>query len=139
MLLWYRCQSVRAENGDRQKRIAFSTCFQPATKSRVSLQKTMSNNFDLVINCGQYCNIKFKMLKKLAEFVAVLHKNNVSDKHLQGCVRTHVHGEDVTISLELPDEGQYGLDLYTRDANQPLIEGKQLLTHCCKYLINCRV
>lgn len=72
------------------------------------------------------------MLKPLVEFVASLHKNGISDKHLQHCVRTAVHGEDMTISLELPDEGQYGLDLYTRDATQPLIDGKQLLTHACK-------
>lgn len=57
------------------------------------------------------------MLKPLVEFIATLHKNNISDKHLQQCVRTSVHGEDVTIELELPDEGQYGLDLYTRYSN----------------------
>lgn len=91
-----------------------------------------------IINCGQYCTIKFKMLKPLVEFVATLHKNNVNDKHLQQCVRTSVYGEDVTIHLELPDEGQYGLDLYTRDSTNTLIDGKQLLTHCCKYLVNSR-
>jgi hypothetical protein len=89
------------------------------------------------------------MLKPLVEFVAALHKNNVNDKHLQHCVKTIVRGEDVIISLELPDEGQYGLDLYTRydrifntrltqlifrDATQTLIDDKQksLLTHACK-------
>ncbi|KAI6184150.1 Kyphoscoliosis peptidase [Aphelenchoides bicaudatus] len=91
-----------------------------------------------IINCGQYCTIRFKMLKPLVEFIATLHKNNISDKNLQQCVRTSVHGENVIIELELPDEGQYGLDLYTRDATQPLIGNKQLLTHCCKYLINSR-
>lgn len=62
--------------------------------------------------CRQYCTIKFKMLKPLVEFVAALHKNNMSDKHLQQCVRTKVHGEDVTIQLELPDEGKYLYRIY---------------------------
>ncbi|KAI6242816.1 Kyphoscoliosis peptidase [Aphelenchoides fujianensis] len=94
---------------------------------------------DAIINCGQYCEIRFRMLKPLAEFVSTLHRNGVDDRHLQRCVHTAVRGEDVIVTLELPDEGQYGLDIYTRDASQPLINGKQLLTHCCKYLLNARV
>lgn len=81
----------------------------------------------------------FRMLKPLAEFVATLHRNGMEDRHLQNCVQTHVDGDVVTVSLEFPDEGQYGLDIYTRDAHQPLVNGKQLLTHCCKYLINSQV
>ncbi|KAI6194244.1 Lim and transglutaminase domain protein [Aphelenchoides besseyi] len=108
---------------------------------------------DAIINCGQYCEIRFKMLKPLAEFVANLHRNGlvlikenksefvsgVDDRHLQRCVQTNVRGDDVIINLELPDEGQYGLDIYTREAIPTLINGKQLLTHCCKYLLNARV
>lgn len=51
----------------------------------------------------------------------------------------------MTFSISFPEEGQYGLDIYTREVaagspnhhhgsdGQP---EKHLLTHCCKYLIN---
>lgn len=94
---------------------------------------------EAIINCGQYCEIRFKMLKPLSEFVASLHRNGMDSRHLQRCVHCVVDNDSVTINLEFPDEGQYGLDLYTRDASQRLMNGKQLLTHCCKYLINARV
>ncbi|CAD5216151.1 unnamed protein product [Bursaphelenchus xylophilus] len=94
---------------------------------------------EAIINCGQYCQVRFRMLKPLVEFVATLHRNGTDDRHLHGCVHTEVQGDNVIINLEFPDEGQYGLDIYTRDAHQPLVNGKQLLTHCCKYLINSRV
>lgn len=44
--------------------------------------------------------------------------------------------------FSFPEEGQYGLDIYTREVgslshhNQNLANEKHLLTHCCKYLIN---
>lgn len=83
----------------------------------------------------------FRMLRPLVEFVAALHRNGTEDRCLQGCVRTTVvEGEQqLVVSLEFPDEGQYGLDIYTREAHQPAVKGKHLLTHCCKYLINSRV
>jgi hypothetical protein len=59
-----------------------------------------------IINCGQYATIKFKMLKPLIEFIAVLKSNKFTDRQLQQCTKTTVRGEDVTISLELPDEGK---------------------------------
>ncbi|CAD5211670.1 unnamed protein product [Bursaphelenchus okinawaensis] len=94
---------------------------------------------EAIINCGQYCQVRFRMLKPLVEFVAALHRNGTDDRHLHGCVHTEVQDDNVIINLEFPDEGQYGLDIYTRDAQQPPVNGKQLLTHCCKYLINSRV
>ena len=54
------------------------------------------------------------MLKPLSEFVATLHRNGVDQRRLSQCVETKVRGDTVTISLELPDEGQYGCDIYTR-------------------------
>lgn len=40
-----------------------------------------------------------------------------------------------------PEEGQYGLDIYTREVGSHSHHNnnsseKHLLTHCCKYLIN---
>uniref|UniRef100_A0A914ED62 LIM zinc-binding domain-containing protein n=1 Tax=Acrobeloides nanus TaxID=290746 RepID=A0A914ED62_9BILA len=94
---------------------------------------------DAIINCSQYCEIRFRMLKPLVEFVASLHRNRTDDRHLQRCCITSIRDDEVIVKVEFPDEGQYGLDIYTRDASQPNINGKQLLTHCCKYLINARV
>lgn len=54
------------------------------------------------------------MLKPLAEFVATLHKNRMENRHLQRCCQTSIQGDEVVINLEFPDEGQYGLDIYTR-------------------------
>ncbi|KAF7640349.1 LIM zinc-binding domain-containing protein [Meloidogyne graminicola] len=95
---------------------------------------------DPIINCGQYCDIRFRMMRPLNEFVASLHKNGVESKRLQRCVQCNtICDNELLISLEFPDEGQYGLELYTRDSNQKILNGKQLFTHCCKYLINARV
>lgn len=47
-----------------------------------------------------------------------------------------------SLYCSFPEEGQYGLDIYTREvgsmshSNQNLANEKHLLTHCCKYLIN---
>lgn len=56
----------------------------------------------------------YRMLKPLAEFVSTLHKNRIDDRHLQRCCNTSIRGDEVIVSLEFPDEGQYGLDVYTR-------------------------
>uniref|UniRef100_A0A914P7D5 Transglutaminase-like domain-containing protein n=1 Tax=Panagrolaimus davidi TaxID=227884 RepID=A0A914P7D5_9BILA len=94
---------------------------------------------EAIINCDQYCEIRFRMLKPLVDFVASLHKNRIDDRNLHRCCQTIIRDDEVIIKIEFPDEGQYGLDIYTRDGGQLPINGKQLLTHCCKYLINARV
>lgn len=54
-------------------------------------------------------------MKPLSELVANLHRNGMDTRHLQKCVQCSVeHGDEVVIRLEFPDEGQYGLDIYTR-------------------------
>ena len=94
---------------------------------------------EAIINCDQYCEIRFRMLKPLVDFVASLHKNRTDDRYLHKCCHATIRGDEVIIKIEFPDEGQYGLDIYTRDGTQLPVNGKQLLTHCCKYLINARV
>ncbi|KAM3719936.1 Lim and transglutaminase domain protein [Dirofilaria immitis] len=96
---------------------------------------------DAIINCGRELEISFRMVKPLAEFVASLHMNQVDDSNLQGHYQTIIRGNIVKIQLDFYEDGQYGLDIYTRE-NSPTISngsGKQLLTHCCKYLINVRI
>uniref|UniRef100_A0A0N5AH95 LIM zinc-binding domain-containing protein n=1 Tax=Syphacia muris TaxID=451379 RepID=A0A0N5AH95_9BILA len=95
---------------------------------------------DAIINSDRFLDIKFRMSKPLAEFVASLHRNNVNERSLQRYCQTSIRSDVVTIRIEFPEEGQYGLDIYTRENNSHTVaNGKQLLTHCCKYLINARV
>ncbi|CAP21924.1 Protein CBR-LTD-1 [Caenorhabditis briggsae] len=92
---------------------------------------------DAIINTGRYVEIRFRMTRPLSEFVASLHRNRTDDRALQQCTRSMLKGDMVYIQIDFPGEGQYGLDIYTRQDDQ-LINGKQLLTHCCKYLIHSR-
>ncbi|VDD88292.1 unnamed protein product [Enterobius vermicularis] len=69
---------------------------------------------DAIINSDRYLDIKFRMSKPLAEFVASLHRNNVSERMLQRYCQASIRGDLVSIRIEFPEEGQYGLDIYTR-------------------------
>ncbi|KRY34230.1 Kyphoscoliosis peptidase [Trichinella spiralis] len=103
---------------------------------------------DAIINAGPELDIRFRMAKPLAEFVATLRKNYIDQRKLERCVSTTVRGDVVTFHLLFPDEGQYGLDIYTREQrtnsggstnnNHAVVDhaDRALLTHCCKYLIN---
>ncbi|PAV63800.1 hypothetical protein WR25_26309 [Diploscapter pachys] len=90
-----------------------------------------------IINCSRHVEVRFKMTKPLSEFVASLHRNRTEDRILQSCSKTVMRGDTVHIYIDFPEEGQYGVDIYTRH-NDQLVNGKQLLTHCCKYLIHSR-
>ncbi|GMS83183.1 hypothetical protein PENTCL1PPCAC_5358, partial [Pristionchus entomophagus] len=92
---------------------------------------------EAIINAGRHVEIRFRMSKPLSEFVASLHRNRTDDRSLQHCCIAAIRGDSVIIQIDFPDEGQYGLDIYTRQ-NEATINGKQLLTHCCKYLIHAR-
>ncbi len=96
---------------------------------------------DAIVNAGRDVDIRFRMSRPLVEFVATLHKNRVDERKLAKCVSFTLRQPDtVHFRLALPDEGQYGLDIYTREPTSAASKGgKQLLTHCCKYLINCRL
>ncbi|CAJ0587060.1 unnamed protein product, partial [Mesorhabditis spiculigera] len=85
-----------------------------------------------IINTGRTAEIRFKMTKPLSEFVASLHRNRTDDRTLAPCAKCQIRGDTVSIWVEFPEEGQYGLDIYTSDT-------RQLLTHCCKYLIHSRL
>ena len=96
--------------------------------------------------------------------MATLHKNGLEEKRLSKYVSHSFAPDDknlITLHVTFPEEGQYGMDVYTREvtssngggakgsngfhtpANGDSPSGssrssseKHLLTHCCKYLIN---
>lgn len=73
--------------------------------------------------------------------MATLHKNGVEEKRLSKFIAHTITEDDVvTFLISFPEEGQYGLDIYTRESGTGATSNgtgeKHLLTHCCKYLIN---
>ncbi|CAJ0959540.1 unnamed protein product, partial [Mesorhabditis belari] len=91
-----------------------------------------------IINTNRTAEIRFKMSRPLTEFVASLHRNRTDDRSLAPCTRCSIRGDFVQIFVDFPEDGQYGLDIYTRQ-NDGSPGSRQLLTHCCKYLIHSRV
>lgn len=99
--------------------------------------------------------IQFRMSRPLLDFMATLHKNGYDERQLSRSVKIFIEGDIVTVAIKFFEEGQYGLDIYTRDrlnampthdCDAKLVDNnskrelkKQLLTHCCKYLINVKV
>ncbi|XKL63662.1 hypothetical protein PGB90_006026 [Kerria lacca] len=94
---------------------------------------------DALIFTGRELEIQFRMSKPLTDFMATLHKNGMEEKRLSKFVSHTIIDDDVvSFLISFPEEGQYGLDIYTRelDINSTENNEKHLLTHCCKYLIN---
>ncbi|XP_013773094.1 hillarin-like [Limulus polyphemus] len=94
---------------------------------------------DALILSSRNLEIQFRMSRPLTDFMATLHKNGVEEKALSKYVSHARDGELVTFFVAFPEEGQYGMDIYTREKTSKLeASDKHLLTHCCKYLINYR-
>jgi hypothetical protein len=57
---------------------------------------------------------------------------NILDKY----VKYEYNEEDfvITFIIQLPNEGQYGLDIYARDPEYQT--ERRTMSHCCKYIIN---
>lgn len=95
---------------------------------------------EALIFSARELEIQFRMSRPLTDFMASLHKNGVDERRLVRYVSVSIDDDDdlVTFRIRFPDEGQYGLDIYTRELNcvEMFTTDKQLLTHCCKYLIN---
>jgi hypothetical protein len=89
----------------------------------------------LITSDSHTLELQFRMSRPLGDFLASVHRNGVDDSRLARCVSVRVSNDIVSFSLRLPADGQYGLDIYTREPG-PAHGDKQLLTHCCKYLIN---
>ncbi|CAH1101624.1 unnamed protein product [Psylliodes chrysocephalus] len=93
---------------------------------------------DSLVFAGRELEIQFRMSRQLTDFMATLHKNAVEEKRLSKFVSHSVSEDIVTFNISFPEEGQYGLDIYTREmaSSTDMLGEKHLLTHCCKYLIN---
>ncbi|CAO1303739.1 unnamed protein product [Diamesa serratosioi] len=93
-----------------------------------------------LIFAGRVLETQFRMSRPLTDFMATLHKNGIEEKKLSKFVQHSVLDDTVTFTINFPEEGQYGLDIYTREVgaiqNSNSSSEKHLLTHCCKYLIN---
>lgn len=94
---------------------------------------------DALIFAPQTLEIQFQMSRPLTDFMATLHKNGMDEKKLSKYVSHKISGDIVTLTVTFPEEGQYGMDIYTREVTTGVeinSNEKHLLTHCCKYLIN---
>ncbi|XP_014670774.1 PREDICTED: kyphoscoliosis peptidase-like [Priapulus caudatus] len=100
-----------------------------------------------VINTGGDVRLSFVMRRPLRNFQTALRQNGADEKVLSRYVKKVLTDETVTFDIRFPSDGQYGLDIYTREvaaaaadvgADDRGKQQKQLLTHCCKYLINVR-
>ncbi|XP_011501044.1 PREDICTED: kyphoscoliosis peptidase [Ceratosolen solmsi marchali] len=96
---------------------------------------------EALVFASRELEIQFRMSRSLTDFMATLHKNGIEEKRLSKYVSHMVTDDDViTFTINFPEEGQYGLDIYTRESTTPTHHTSSgethLLTHCCKYLIN---
>jgi len=134
----------------------------PAKATRLFGLVPVSHEEALVFS-GRELDITFRMTRPLTDFMATLHKNGLEEKRLSKYVSHSFAPDDknlITLHVTFPEEGQYGMDIYTREvqaANGKASNGsnggaytngdspsgssrssseKHLLTHCCKYLIN---
>lgn len=100
-----------------------------------------------VTNDKRALEIQFRMTRILLDFMATLHKNGHDERQLSKAVKIFIDGDIVTITIKFIEDGQYGLDIYTRDQLTAAPQApkskslgddssRQMLTHCCKYLIN---
>lgn len=123
-------------------------CDHPVSTSRATQPNTLDDRF---------LEIQFRMTRPLLDFMASLHKNGHDERQLSKWIKIFIEGDIVYIAIKFLEDGQYGLDIYTRDqqhmitasdssngghrsskTEQPQEAKKHLLTHCCKYLINVR-
>ena len=90
-----------------------------------------------IVECETRSNleIRFKLPKPL-KIHGKLHSNNLTDLDKLVKHETSAHNPlELIVYVQVPDEGQYGLDIYARDPDYQ--SEKRTMSHCCKYLINC--
>nr|CAD7198545.1 unnamed protein product [Timema douglasi] len=111
-----------------------SSVFRPLLRTSCGPSGT-----DALVFAGRELELQFRMSRPLTDFMATLHKNCVEEKRLSKFVSHALDDDVVSFMISFPEEGQYGLDIYTRELGGIQGDGggeKHLLTHCCKYLIN---
>lgn len=141
---------------------------------------THESGLIVVHNDKRFLEIQFRMTRPLLDFMASLHKNGYDERQLSKSIKIFIEDDIVFVTVKFFEDGQYGLDIYTRDhiigstsstsslsssaaaspipasnglsnksigshksdtqasVRSPVEPKKQLLTHCCKYLINVR-
>ena len=57
------------------------------------------------------------MTRALTDFMATLHRNGTEEKKLSKYVTHRISDDFVTLSVAFPEDGQYGMDIYTREVN----------------------
>eukprot|EP00096_Caligus_rogercresseyi_P016448 TRINITY_DN9113_c0_g1_i1.p1 TRINITY_DN9113_c0_g1~~TRINITY_DN9113_c0_g1_i1.p1 ORF type:complete len:187 (+),score=48.48 TRINITY_DN9113_c0_g1_i1:83-562(+) len=82
-------------------------------------------------------NMEFEMTRPMLDFMIRLHKNG-EDYEEKGkkvkSARYRIKDKKILmVDLKVPHDGQYGLDIYSRE------DWEEKMVHCCKYLINCDV
>ncbi len=69
-----------------------------------------------------------------------IEQNTVSNSSTSNALDKYVtyeydeHDFVITFIVQLPSEGQYGIDLYARDPDYQ--SEKRTMSHCCKFIIN---
>ncbi|KAL4088981.1 hypothetical protein QTP88_024059 [Uroleucon formosanum] len=70
---------------------------------------------DPLVFAGRELEIQFRMSKPLTDFMATLHKNGVEEKRLSKYISHTIVDDFITFLIGFPEEGQYGLDVYTHE------------------------
>ena len=95
----------------------------------------LSHKTAIVEATTQSLEVKFELPKQL-KIHGKLHNNQMTD--LDRYVRHEINVVDnvnlLTLHVTLPEEGQYGFDIYARDPDYQT--EKRTMSHCCKYLLN---
>ncbi|XP_067679021.1 hillarin-like [Haliotis asinina] len=86
-----------------------------------------------ILTVEEKFSVKFNIPRPL-QFVAKLRMNQVEDQILDPFVHLSADAKILTITITLPQTGQYGIDLYARPKG---VSDCNTLSHACKYLINC--
>ncbi|CAH1783747.1 unnamed protein product, partial [Owenia fusiformis] len=107
------------------------TSFGPGDKAQqYNLQSPFKGAYISAPN--GHTEIKFKMPHEL-RFMAKLKSNAIDEKSLEPYVMHRVVNDSAVFSVNLPRQGEYGLELY---ANDPATDGKSLF-HVWQYLVVC--
>merc|ERR1719245_1356444 len=89
----------------------------PAKATRLFGLIPVSHEDALVFAHSNNLDITFRMTRPLTDFMATLHKNGTEEKKLSKYVSHRIQGEFVTLTVVFPEEGQYGMDIYTREVS----------------------
>lgn len=68
-----------------------------------------------VQNDKRFLEIQFRMTRPLLDFMASLHKNGYDERQLSKSIKIFIDGDIVFVTVKFFEDGQYGLDIYTRD------------------------